>query len=184
MFRNVDLVEEINDKNLYLRKISKDDAHFLYESLKDKRTTHYLSLGPLKTLERSKRLIKGYLKSWDKHIQFNYIVELRDHKKEQKIGSVSIWNLSWYHRRADIGIWILPDFWNKGIGKKALALIKNISFNHLRLHRIEAHIAVDNKRSINLFKNAQFVEEGLLNDYLYLDGSYCNAVLLACLNGL
>ena len=182
MFRNIALIEEINDKNLYLRKISKVDARFLFESLKDKRTTHYLSLGPLKTLERSKKLIKGYIKSWDKHLQFNYIIELRESKNIQKIGSVSVWNISWYHRRADIGIWILPDFWNKGIGKRALNLIKNVAFFHLRLHRIEAHIAIDNTRSINLFKNAQFVEEGLLSEYLYLDGSYSNAVLLACLN--
>jgi ribosomal-protein-alanine N-acetyltransferase len=184
MFRNAAIVEEINDKNLYLRKISKDDASFLFESLKDKRTTYYLSLGPLKTLERSKRLIKGYLKSWDKHLQFNYIIELRDAKNIKKIGSVSIWNISWYHRRADIGIWILPDFWNKGIGKRTLTLIKNISFFHLKLHRIEAHIAIDNKRSINLFKNAHFVEEGILHEYLYLDGSYSNAILLACLHRL
>jgi ribosomal-protein-alanine N-acetyltransferase len=141
-----------------------------------------LSLGPLKTIERSKRLIKGYLKSWVKHLQFNYIIELRENKIIKKIGSVSIWNISWYHRRADIGIWILPDFWNKGIGKRALTLIKNISFFHLNLHRIEAHIAVDNKRSINLFKNCQFVEESILSEYLYINGRYSNAVLLACLH--
>jgi ribosomal-protein-alanine N-acetyltransferase len=182
MFRNVAIVEETNDKNLYLRKISKDDASFLYESLKDKRTTHYLSLGPLKTLERSKNLIKGYLKSWDKHLQFNYVIELRESNRSEKIGSVSIWNISWYHRRADIGIWILPDFWNQGIGKRTLDLIKSVAFFHLTLHRIEAHIAIDNARSIKLFKNAQFEQEGVLNEYLYLDGSYCDAILLACLN--
>jgi RimJ/RimL family protein N-acetyltransferase len=182
MFRNVAIVEEINDKNLYLRKISKDDALFLFDSLNDKRTTLYLSLGPLKTFERSKKLIKGYLKSWDKYLQFNYIIEMRDSNISKKIGSVSIWNISWYHRRADIGIWILPDFWNKGIGKRALSLIKNVAFIHLNLHRIEAHIAIDNKRSINLFKNAQFVEEGKLSEYLNLEGSYCDAVLLACIH--
>jgi ribosomal-protein-alanine N-acetyltransferase len=183
MFRNVAIIEEISDKNLYLRKISKDDTLFLFESLKDKRTTLYLSLGPLKTFERSKKLIKGYLKSWDKYLQFNYIIELRESNGTKKLGSVSIWNISWYHRRADIGIWILPDFWNKGIGKRSLSLIKNVAFLHLNLHRIEAHIAIDNNRSINLFKNAQFVEEGKLSEYLNLDGRYCDAILLACLYG-
>jgi RimJ/RimL family protein N-acetyltransferase len=182
MYRNAAIVEEINDKNLYLRKISKDDCSFLFESLRDKRTTHYLSLGPLKTLESSKKLIKGYLKSWDKHIQFNYIIELRERTKIRKIGSVSIWNISWYHKRADIGIWILPELWNKGIGKRALILIKNIAFFHLNFHRIEAHIALDNKRSISLFKNAKFIEEGILKEYLYLDDQYSDAILLACLN--
>ncbi len=182
MYRNIDIIEEINDKNLYLRKISKDDSLFLFESLNDKRTTNYLSLGPLQSLERSKRLVKGYLKSWDKYLQFNYIIELRERNKSKKIGSVSVWNISWYHRRADIGIWILPEYWNKGIGKRALTLIKNVTFFHLYFHRIEAHIALDNERSIKLFKNAEFLEEGILREYLSLNGKYYDAILLACLN--
>jgi ribosomal-protein-alanine N-acetyltransferase len=81
-----------------------------------------------------------------------------------------------------VGIWLLPDYWNKGIGKVVLKLIQNIVFIHLKLHRIEAHIAVENTRSINLFKNSNFINEGRLAGYLNIDGKYQDAYIFACLS--
>ncbi|MFW9938104.1 MAG: GNAT family N-acetyltransferase [Candidatus Thorarchaeota archaeon] len=184
MFYDIDIIEEISDNNLYLRKLSKEDIHFFYESLQDENMTSYLSLGPLRSLEHSKRLIKNYLKSWEKYLQFNYLIEIRDSEKIKKIGSVSLWNISWLHRRAEIGIWLLPEYWEKGFGKKTLNLIKNVAFYHLKLHRIEAHIAVENERSIKTFKNSEFKEEGILKEYLNLNGTYHDALILACLKGV
>ncbi|MFX1573605.1 MAG: GNAT family N-acetyltransferase [Promethearchaeota archaeon] len=175
---NAELIEEINDGNLFLRKISKHDAEFLFHSLNLKDLTTYLSLGPLSTLEYSKRLIKNYLKYWDNYAQFNYIIEVREDKKE-KIGSISLWNVNWRHMRAEIGIWIIPPYWNKGHGEKSLNLIKIIGFNHLKLNRLEAHIAVDNLRSIILFKKCDFLQEGTLKQYLKFQGKYYDAIVLA-----
>lgn len=181
MFHDIDIVEEINDETLFLRKISKEDISFFYESLKNKRMINYLSLGPLNSWEHSRRLIKSYLKSWEKYLQFNYLVEIREGKKIVKIGSVSLWGISWLHRRAEVGIWLLPNFWEKGNGKKSLNLIKIIAFHHLHLNRIEAHIATENERSIKLFKNCGFKEEGTLKQYLHLNGNFYDSIILACL---
>jgi len=181
MFHDIDIIEEINDGELFLKKISKDDVSFFYESLKNESMTNYLSLGPLRSLEHSKGLIKNYIKSWERYLQFNYIIEIREYKKSEKIGSVSLWNISWLHRRSEIGIWLLPNFWEKGMGKKALNLIKNIAFFHLNLNRVEAHIAIENDRSIKMFKGSGFKEEGILKEYLNLNGNFHNSLILACL---
>ncbi|MBY9015609.1 MAG: GNAT family N-acetyltransferase [Candidatus Lokiarchaeota archaeon] len=176
-----EVIEEINDGNLYLRKLSKEDVTFFYQSLKNKDITNYLSLGPLISHEHSRRLIKNYLKSWDKYLQFNYVIELRDNKKTSRIGSASLWNINWFHQRSGIGIWILPMFWERGIGTKTITLIKIIGFNHLKLNRIEAHIAVKNDRSIKMFKKCGFIEEGTLKGYLNINGGFQDALLVACL---
>ncbi|MFX0020754.1 MAG: GNAT family N-acetyltransferase [Candidatus Hermodarchaeota archaeon] len=180
MISNSKVVEEANSGNLFLRKISKDDINFFFESLNNKDLITYLSLGPLKTLEHSKRLIKGYLKYWDNHFQFNYIIEIHE-IENLKIGSISLWNVNWQHRRAQVGIWLLPSFWSKGLAEKSLNLLKNIAFNHLKINRLEAYIAVENKRSISLFKKTGFREEGLLKDYLNFHGNYHDAIIMACL---
>ena len=122
MIKNLSIVEEVNDGNLFLRKISKDDAEFVFRSLNDNNLIAYLSLGPLKSIEHSKRLIKSYLKYWDNSIQFNYIIELYEEDKV-KIGSISLWNVNWKHHRAQIGIWLVPFFWSKGFGEKSINLI-------------------------------------------------------------
>ena len=180
---DIEIVEEINDGNLFLRKVSKDDITFFYNSLKDKDMINYLSLGPLRSLEHSKRLIKSYLKTWDKFLQFNYIIELRDNSSVKKIGSVSLWAINWHHLRSGVGIWILPKYWEHGLGSKTIVLIKNIAFNHLNLNRIEAYIAIQNERSINMFKSCEFIEEGTLKDYLKINGKFQDALIVACLKG-
>jgi len=183
--QNREIVEEINDKDLHLRKISLSDSEFFFSSLKEEVISKFLSLGPLTSQEHSKKLIKNYLKYWDEQTQFNYIVELRKQNNIsndiKKIGSISIWNISWLHKRADVGIWIIPRYWHQGIAKKAINLIKTIAFYYLNLNRLEAHIAINNKKSINLFKNCNFIEEGILKDYLNLRGTFTNAVILASL---
>ena len=183
MFNEKDIVEEINDQHLFLRKISKEDAEFLFDSLKQKSVNQYLSLGPLSSLEHSKRLIEKYLRSWEKLRQFNYTIELKEGNPRKKVGTISLWNLNWLHRRAEIGVWLTgSDYFNKGIGTRAVGLIKNMGFIHLKLNRIEAHTAVENVNSIKLFKKCGFKEEGILKEYIKLQGEYHDAVVLACFN--
>jgi ribosomal-protein-alanine N-acetyltransferase len=180
MFFDLEIVEEINDGSLYLRKVKKKDAKFFYTSLNDKTLITYLSLGPLATIEDSKRLIRKYLKFWDNYAQYNYVIELRE-TSVRCIGSINLWNLNWRHNRGEIGIWLIPSYWNKGLGIKVLNLIKHIGFNHLKLNRLEAHIALENKRSLSLFKKCEFKEEGILKQYLNFHGIYHDALVLACL---
>ena len=182
MFQDIEIIEEINDNNIFLRKISKNDARFLFNSLKQREITNYMSLGPLKTLDSSKRLIGNYLKYWSKFSQYNYIIEIKEGNMIKKVGSISLWNISWLHMRAEIGIWIVPDYWKQGIGEKAINLIKIIAFNHLKLNRLEAHVAVDNIRSITLFQKCEFIKEGILKQYLNFNEIYHDALILACLN--
>ena len=183
--QNREIVEEINGKDLHLRKISLSDSEFFFSSLKEEVISKFLSLAPLTSQEHSKKLIKNYLKYWDKQTQFNYIIEIRKKSNAsvdiKKLGSVSLWNINWLHKRAEVGIWIIPRYWHQGMAENAINLIKAIAFNHLRLNRLEAHIAINNKKSINLFKKCNFIEEGILKDYLNLKGAFTSAVILALL---
>ena len=176
---NIEIIEETNDGTLYLRQVSKDDVHFFYDSLQNQKMNKYLSLGPLMSLTHAKKLIKSHLESWERWSQFNYMIELREEKKPIVVGSISLWNISWLHRRASIGIWIIPEYWNQGIGKKSISLIKNIAFIHLNLNRLEAYVAVENEKSIGLFQASGFRDEGTLTEYLNLDGFYYDAKIFA-----
>jgi len=177
---DIEIIEEIIDGNLFLRKVSKDDVSFFYQSLKEKEMINYLSLGPLISFDHSKRLVKNYLKSWEKWLQFNYVIELRDNSTIKRIGSVSLWNVNWLHKRSGVGIWILPNYWGQGIGKRVIELIKKVAFYHLKLNRIEAQIAFENDKSIKMFKKCGFKEEGLLKKYLNIEGKFHDAYMLGC----
>ncbi|MFX1464550.1 MAG: GNAT family N-acetyltransferase [Promethearchaeota archaeon] len=177
MIQDLEIIEKISEGNLIFRKITEDDAEFVYKSLNEENLTSFLSLGPLNSIEQSKKLLKKYLKYWDKLIQFNYIIELNLTKKA-KIGSISLWNVSWRHKRAQIGIWLIPSFWNKGFGERSINLIKIIGLFHLKLNRLEAYIAIENERSISLFEKCGFKKEGVLRQYLNFQEKFHDALIM------
>jgi len=177
-----EIVDEIDDGKIFLRKITKDDSKFFFRALKNKKTIKYMSIGPLLSLRHSKNLIDRYLDYWEKYRQYNYVIEVKLDKLKEPIGAVSLWNINWLHKRGEIGIWIKPKFWEKGFGKRTIELIKIIGFRYLNLHRLEARITTKNHRSIELFKTCGFKEECVLEEYLNLRGLRHNAMVLRCLN--
>jgi len=178
MSPNRNIVEEIDDGKIFLRKINKDDAKFFFRALNNKETIKYMSIGPLLSLRHSKNLIERYLNYWENREQFNYIIEAKFDNINKSIGAISFWNVNWLHKRAEIGIWIKPKYWEQGFGKRTIELAKIIGLNYLNLHRLEAHITTLNHRSIKLFKSCGFEEECVLEHYLYLRGRYHNAMIL------
>ncbi len=178
MIFDAEVIEEIREGSLYLRKITKNDIKFLFNSLNNPYLITYLSMSPIKTIDGAKRLVRRYSKYWENYAQYNYLIELRE-PELIKIGAINLWNINWRHCRAEIGIWISPSYWKRGYGKKSLKLIKIIGFNHLKLNRLEAHIAIDNNNSIHLFKKCGFKEEGILKQYLKFNHKFHDTLILA-----
>ena len=182
MIANAEIVEEINEDDIFLRKIHPNDVSFLFESLREQETIKYLSLGPLENMKTTQKLIRGYLYQWEKHKQFNYIIELRKNEEDvMKLGSLSLWNISWKHQRADVGIWLNQKYRNKGYGEKALNLLKIIAFIHLKLHRLQAYVASPNQKSIYLFQRCNFTKEATIKDYLYFNKKFHDATIFRLL---
>src|SRR6478609_38399 len=55
-------------------------------------------------------------------------------------GAGGLNSLSKEHGKAEIGFWLLCQYWNKGIMTEAIPLICNYGFDELGLHRIEAFV--------------------------------------------
>ena len=49
------------------------------------------------------------------------------------------------------------------------------------MRRLEAYIAIDNKRSVSLFEKCGFEKEGILKQYLTFQGKHHNAIIVALL---
>lgn len=48
------------------------------------------------------------------------------------------------NNKAEIGFWLMPKFWGKGIMTEAMPLICAYGFNHLGLNRIEGFVETEN----------------------------------------
>ncbi len=92
------------------------------------------------------------------------------------VGGVELVNIRWFNRKAEITIWLLPEFRGQGLAKKALDAICRLAFEQLNLHRLEAEVYEFNTAARNLFTKARFVTEGTLREAKFKDGTYFNII--------
>ena len=69
---------------------------------------------------------------------------------------------------AYLGYYIHNSHWRKGYGKEAVLGFMNFCFKELSLHRLEAGIEPQNKRSMYLVKSLGLRKEGLKKRMIYL----------------
>lgn len=69
------------------------------------------------------------------------------------------------HRKAEIGFWLLPEFWGQGIMQEAMLSICDYGFNTLHLHRIDGYVDSRNANCKKGIKRLGFCHEGTMRDY-------------------
>ncbi|MBP1850288.1 GNAT family N-acetyltransferase [Rhizobium halophytocola] len=81
-----------------------------------------------------------------------------------------------------IGYWMGAPHAGKGHMFAALAIAKPYIFGELQLHRIEAACIPDNVKSMRLLQRSGFKTEGLLRQYLKINGAWRDHQLFALLS--
>lgn len=112
--------------------------------------------------------------------QLRLMVDLIDEGKT--IGMVDLYDFDPHHRRAGVGILIDPAFQKKGLGSEALTLLVIYAFSFLKLHQLYAHISVDNEASKVLFTRCNFVQTGVLKDWITTKEGYVDVITMQRLN--
>ena len=79
---------------------------------------------------------------------------------DKLLGTCGLYEIDSYNRNADIGYWLLPDYWGLGIMHECLLSILRFGFDNLALHRIQAEIEPANIASAKLIQKLGFEYEG------------------------
>ncbi len=83
------------------------------------------------------------------------------------------------HRKAEIGFWLLPEFWGQGIMKEAMPLICDYGFEQLGLHRIEGFVESDNTNCKKAMAKLDFQCEGTMKDCEIKNGKFISLDIYA-----
>lgn len=86
------------------------------------------------------------------------------------------------HRKAEIGYWLLPEYWRQGIITEAVPAICRYAFEEMGLHRIEAYVEEGNQGSEAVLAKLRFRHEGSMIDYEMKNGQFINVDIYALLN--
>jgi len=88
------------------------------------------------------------------------------------IGACGFNDLVAVHRRAELGYWLLPPYWGKGIARECVTAIIAHAFDALGLHRVGAEVDVGNHRSAKLLESVGFRFEGVRRGCELKDGAF------------
>ncbi len=99
---------------------------------------------------------------------------------EQPLGSVYIRDIDRKHQKAEYGIFIGEEnARGRGIGTATARLMLQHCFTVEKLHRVFLRAFATNERAIKSYEKAGFVREACLHDDVYVNGRYCDIVLMA-----
>jgi RimJ/RimL family protein N-acetyltransferase len=93
------------------------------------------------------------------------------------VGIISIDNVDWEDKHAEIGYWLAKPYWQKGIMTEAINQITRIAFNKLKLHRIQANVFESNLPSQRVLEKNGFHREGHLREVIYRYKNWHNILI-------
>lgn len=93
--------------------------------------------------------------------QLRIVVEVQN----KVVGLVDLYELSAFHQRAYVGIYILPEYRRCGYGATSLQLLADYAWRHLGLSSLWARILADNHTAQDLFTITGYNFCGMLPGY-------------------
>jgi diamine N-acetyltransferase len=152
----------ISSEKIILRAPEPEDVDFLYQLENDKKLWHVSqTFRPFSRFEMEQYVLMAEKDPYESH-QVRLMICL---KSGDTIGTVDLFEIDPYNKRAGVGIVIVEDYRERGFASEALKLVKSYCFDQLNLHQLYCNIEVDNTVSIELFKKAGFEVSGLKKDW-------------------
>ena len=98
------------------------------------------------------------------------------------IGQCALFGVDGVARTAELGITIGDkDYWGRGYGREAVALLVDYGFRHHNLHRIHLKVHAANERAHRCYRACGFVEEGRLRNHVWSNGAYDDLMVMGIL---
>ena len=106
---------------------------------------------------------------------------LMRHAGDQLIGGLSLTHIEYGNARcATLGYWMGERYSGYGHMQLAVRVLVDYAFEKMKLLRVEAACVPDNARSIHLLKKCGFRETGFAKDYLEINGTLRDHILMEC----
>lgn len=143
----------IETMRLILRRFEERDAKDMFHNwASDPEVCKYLSWGPHKDLDFTKRRIASWIKNYDNLNSYVWAIYF---KKERKvIGSVSVEIANETQQSCEVGYCLGKDYWNRGIMTEALNAVMHYLFYDIGYQYIRAKHDILNVASGKVMQKA------------------------------
>ena len=169
---------ELNTERFLLQKILATDQEFIFKGLSHPHViphygVHYSSF------EATAAQMQFYSQLWqDKTGCWWKVVEKTT---GEPIGACGMNGYQPQHEKAEIGYWLLPEHWGRGIMREVLPVMIRYLFHNWKLYRLEAVIEEGNAASCKLSEQLGFTCEGKLRESEIKDGKRISLLMYSLL---
>lgn len=170
---------DLGTERLRLRRLEAGDLDFLFAHFGNPRVGEYLvDDDAVTTPAQAEGILRFFLEQDGK----GYNRWLMERKTDGRpLGTLGFHHWDRRNRHAEIGYDLSPQYWGGGYMREAVTAALDFAFAHMRLHRVEAMIHVENTRSQRLVDGLGFQREGLLRGNFSHNGQYHDHYLYALL---
>lgn len=168
----------LRTKKYFLKEIEDSDIVNIHKGLSDPDITKYYDVH-YETLEETQEQMKWYssLKKDGSGLWWG----IYDQENNQFCGAGGYNALERQHQKAEIGLWLLKEYWGRGILKEVMPKLFELGFTTLNLNRIEGYVVHDNVKCKTALKKINFSLEGTMREYEVKDGHLIDVDIYAIL---
>lgn len=166
----------LKTERLLLRQIVGSDIDNIFKGLSHPDIIKYYGVN-FQTLEATKEQMTFYSDLEKDGTGIWFAVCSPDNKTFYGAGGLS--SLNKEYKKAEIGFWLLTDFWGQGIMTEAMPLICDYGFDILKLHRIEGFVESDNTNCKRAMSKLDFQHEGTMTDCEIKNGKFISLDIYA-----
>jgi ribosomal-protein-alanine N-acetyltransferase len=173
------MVLMFNTENLLLRPIRDTDIEHVFKGLSHPEVIRYYGV-TFSSLEETEVQMQWYAAlEKEKTGQWWAICDPDD---QSFYGAIGLNDIRPQHHRAEIGFWLLPEYWGKGLTLEAANAVCKYGFAEMGLHRIYAYVETENINSKRVLQKLKFEYEGTLKGCEWKNEKWIDLDIFALIN--
>lgn len=169
---------ELITPNYSLQQFLPSDQQFVFEGLSNPEVIPFYGV-QYSTFEATKGQMEFYSRIWNTRTGCWW--KIVDNKTNEPVGACGMNGYQSMHEKAEIGYWLLPQHWKKGIMPEVLPVMIGHLFDKWPIWRLEAVIEAGNSASVKLSEKLGFKYEGTLRESEVKNGKRISLMLYSLL---
>lgn len=170
----------LKTERFILQQILPEDQQFIFEGLSHPDITRFYGVR-YDSMEATKQQMDWYEKNYKEGTGCSWKI-VEKNTKEQT-GVVAYYFYKPEHRKAEIGFWLFPQHWNRGITTETLNAVIDYCREEKDIHRLEAFVEEGNRASSKVLEKLGFLCEGRMQDCEIKNGQFISLFIYGLLTG-
>jgi len=174
------MFEHLVDEEITLKLKDYQDSEAVFQLI-DQSREHLKQWMPsvedIHSVEDVNKRMRKHLKELTEQEGIHFLI----YYKNDLAGSISIKEIDWQVRSAELGYWLGSGFTGRGIINRTSTALLEYVFEEMDLHKVEIWVAEKNAKSRRIPEHLGFIKEGMRRDNELIDGTYYNMVIYGLL---